>query len=168
MTPRLRSAATLAGLTALLLVAAVWGFFALTATPPERSSGPPCVERSFGAGETLSSDQVGVRVLNATGRSGVAQQVMETLTSRGFASLGVGNAPEGEEIKGIQVWGEEDDPTVALVKQQFRRVSVVTPEESIRSGVVVVIGKGKVRTRKPVTDLELDEARTVCLPAGLS
>jgi lambda repressor-like predicted transcriptional regulator len=141
MGPRLRSAATLAVLVVLLLVALVWGVSALTRPFPAAEVIPDCVDTQVAQGAEVTTDQVVVSVFNASTRNGLASQTLSRLVTRGFVPADTGNAPE-VEVKGVQVWADDpQNPAVDLVAQQFRKARVV-PGSSLGPGVVVVVGDG--------------------------
>jgi hypothetical protein len=143
MTPRSRSALTLASLACAVGLSGVIGWQALTAPLPEQEKLPPCVATAVGAGE------------------------VSDLTERGFHRGTGGNAP-GAVKKGIQIWAE--DPTsadAALVAAQFRKAEIVEGE-ALGPGVVVVVGTDvplRSVTKAP-DQIEVKSAGTICTPPG--
>lgn len=170
MDARTKSRVTLAGLVALLVVAAVVGWQAMTAPFPEAEDLPPCLDTQVSKGQEIFPDQVTVSVFNASRRNGLASRTMNGLTSRGFVAARTGNAPETEaRVRGVQIWAQNaKNPAVALVRQQFRRAKV-TEGPSLGPGVVVVVGDGNVRLKRPrrsPTSYVSTTPTTICSPAG--
>lgn len=60
-----------------------------------RQAAAPSTARAANAGDTVSPQQVQVRVLNGTGVAGAARAAARDLTAQGFTVVGVGNAPGG-------------------------------------------------------------------------
>lgn len=168
MDARTRSRVTVATLVALLVVAAVVGWQAMTAPFPEADDLPPCVETQVAKGQEIFPDQVTVSVFNASRRNGLASRTMNGLTSRGFVSARTGNAPD-TRVRGVQIWAQNaKNPAVALVRQQFRNAKVVDGAD-LGPGVVVVIGDGNValkRPRRSPTSYVSTTPATICSPPG--
>lgn len=163
-----RSAVTLSVLGVLLVVAAAWGWQAMTSPLPETAPAPVCVETEVSAGQQVFTGQVVVSVFNASGRSGQASRVMNRLIARGFVPARTGNAPDDTSFRGVRVYGADpENPAVALVAAQFRRSKVVEGP-ALGPGVVVVIGNrpGKLVGKKKVRSLNSAVDATVCSPPG--
>ncbi|WP_110180645.1 LytR C-terminal domain-containing protein [Nocardioides solisilvae] len=167
MHPRLRSALTLTGLVALVLVASAWGLFALTRPLPQQEVVPVCTNTRVAAGAEVTPEQVAVSVFNASTRNGLASKTLGQLVTRGFVPASTGNAPQGTEVKGVQVWASDArNPAVALVAQHFRNARVVAGS-NLGPGVVVVVGNGfkSLRPRKQAPQAVTAEANSVvCTP----
>lgn len=162
MAPALRSAATLCVLVLLVLVAAVWGFAALTSPFPEREQPPVCAATQLNAGDTLHRDRVVVSVFNASNRTGLASVTMDKLLELGFVAGSTGNAPERSRATKI-FSSNPDDPAVKLVKAQFKGAKVV-PGDPLGEGVVIVVGQNfkDLRAKGP-DSLTVETAATACL-----
>lgn len=169
MQARARSRVTLAVLVALLVVAAVVGWQAMTAPFPTAEDLPPCVETQISEGQEVFPDQVTVSVFNASSRNGLASRTMNALIGRGFVSAGTGNAPPDTKFRGVQIWADNaKNPAVALLTSQFRNVKVVTGP-ALGPGVVVVAGDGDVGLRRPKRSPASHTAMaaaTICSPLG--
>ena len=140
MEPRLRTLATLAALGVLLLVAAVWGWSAMTAPFPQRAKPPVCVDRTIAQGDKVSRDDVTVSVLNAGTRNGLAGLTMDLLVDVGFGEGREGNAPRDTDVERAQIWTDDPrNPAVKLVAAHLGEVRVVRREEQA-PGVLVVVG----------------------------
>lgn len=166
MTPKTRTAATLAVLVAIMLIALTWGWQSLTQPLPQSSSVLACENTSVKAGETLQREMVSVTVLNASGTSGLAGKTMEALVARGFSPSVTGDAPSGTKAKGIEIWSSDpQNPAVELVRRQFRAATVVDRTAEEGDGVVVVVGKNpaKLKPGGP-EEIKVTANATVCAP----
>lgn len=165
MHPAARSALTLAGLCLLLLVAATWGWSALTAPLPSDEAAPLCVDTPVPAGTKVFRDQVVVSVFNGSRRSGLAGSTMEQLEGRGFVGADTGNAPS--QVAGAaQIWAADPaNPAVKLVKRQFQGAKVV-PGDALGLGVVVVVGEGFTGLGKDVESVKARADASFCSPPG--
>ncbi len=163
MTPAVKSLTTLLTLGALMLLAGVWGWTALTKPFPTNEAAPLCTDTTAATGSQIYRDQVVVSVYNASTRSGLANATMEQLEERGFVAADSGNAPA--KIKGVQIWSDEPrNAAVLLVKRQFSKAQVVSGEQLGR-GVVVVVGeKFKALRKKEVESVTASEDSTFCSP----
>lgn len=166
MTTKSRSAATLAALVAILLIASLWGWQALTAPLPTTETVAPCADTTVKAGDTLPREMVTVTVLNASGTGGLAGKTMDALVARGFAQSAADDAPAGTVATGIQIWSTDPkNPAVELVRRQFRKATVVDQSYPDAEGVVVVVGKNptKLKANGPET-IKVTASATVCTP----
>lgn len=146
MTGVLRSALTLAFLGLLVVVAAAWGWTALTKPFPENEPVAICEDASVSAGTEVRRDQVVVSVFNGSGRSGLAGATSAELTERGFVAGDIGDSPQPAAT--TQIWADDPtNPAVDLVKQQFKKARVVAGD-ALGVGVVVVVGE-KFKTLRP-------------------
>lgn len=165
MTPRSRSALTLATLTVLLVAGAGLGWNALTAPLPEKEKLPVCIETSVAAGEVVFPDQVTVSVYNGSRTNGLAHRTMASLTERGFHRGADGNSPKKVK-KGVRIWADNPkDPGVSLVASQFKNAKVV-PGDKLGHGVVVVVGDNatlRSATKSPVSVTAESDGR-ICTP----
>lgn len=160
-----RTAATLAGLLALVMVAALWGWSAATKPFPENETPPDCVDTQVAAGEQVFRDQVVVSVYNGSQRSRLAAETMALLTQRGFVAGDSGNAPE-RTAKTQILAPDPANPAVALVKAQFKGAEVV-PANGLGPGVTVVVGeKFKALRKKKVESVVAEGDAVFCAAPG--
>ena len=165
MSAGLRTAITLGVLTLLVLVAAVWGWSALTEPFPEDEPVAICEDTTVSAGDEVRRDQVVVSVFNGSKRSGLAGSTMAELVERGFVEGQVGDSPQ--PAAKTQIWSSEpSNPAVLLVQQQFRRADIVTGD-SLGDGITVVVGEKFTSLRKKQVESVLAEAdATYCRATG--
>ena len=165
MTATLRSALTLGVLALLVVVAAVWGWAALTEPLPEDEPVAICEDTAVTAGGEVRRDQVVVSVFNGSKRSGLAGSTMAELAERGFVEGDVGDAPLPAAT--TQIWSSEPtNPAVLLVQKQFKKAKIVTGDP-IGDGVVVVVGeKFKALRNKQVESVVAESDATYCRATG--
>ncbi len=163
MPAALRSGLTLLGLGALLVVAALWGWQAVTQPFPGSEDGPLCSDVTVRAGDQVSRGEVAVSVYNGSARSGLASATMEQLVERGFVGADSDNAPA--KIAGVEIWSDEPrNAAVRLVARQFKGAKVVSGEKLGR-GVVVVVGDTfKSLSKKDVESVTAVQTSTFCSP----
>ena len=165
MTAGLKTAITLAVLGLMVVVAAIWGWAALTEPFPEDEPVAICEDTAVSAGTEVRRDQVVVSVFNGSKRSGLAGATSAQLAERGFVAGDVGDAPTPAAT--TQIWAADPtNPAVALVQQQFKKAKVV-PGEEIGVGVVVVVGEKFKALKKQQVESVLAEAdATYCKATG--
>ena len=165
MSGALRSALTLATLALLVVVAAVWGWAALTEPFPEDEPVAICEDASVAAGSEVRRDQVVVSVFNGSKRTGLAGATKAQLTERGFVSGDLGDSPQ--PAAKTQIWSDDPtNPAVDLVRQQFRGAEVV-PGDALGPGVVVVVGERFTSLRKKQVESVVAAADTTfCRATG--
>ena len=165
MTAGLKTAITLAVLGLMVVVAAIWGWAALTEPFPEDEPVAICEDPAVSAGPEVRRDQVVVSVFNGSKRSGLAGATSAQLAERGFVAGDVGDAPTPAAT--TQIWAADPtNPAVALVQQQFKKAKVV-PGEEIGVGVVVVVGEKFKALKKQQVESVLAEAdATYCKATG--
>jgi LytR cell envelope-related transcriptional attenuator len=140
MAEGVRSAATLAALGILLVLAAAWGWNAATDPLPAKVDTPLCVSRDIAAGEKVFPQDVTVSVYNAGTREGLAGRVMQGLSDDGFAEGSSGNA-SSTKVTAVQIWTEDPtNPAVRLVASHLGNQVEIERREGIGSGVTVVLG----------------------------
>lgn len=146
MTAGLRTAVTLGVLGLMVVVAAIWGWAALTQPFPEDEPVAICEDTTVSAGTEVRRDQVVVSVFNGSKRSGLAGSTSAQLVERGFVAGDVGDAPV--QVATTQIWFDDpSNPAVQLVQQQFKKAKVV-PGDALGPGVVVVVGEKFQALRK--------------------
>ncbi len=165
MTGALKSALTLTFLGLLVVLAAIWGWAALTEPFPEDEPIAICEDASIGAGTEVRRDQVVVSVFNGSGRSGLAGATSAELAERGFVAGDVGDSPQ--PAKNTQIWADDPkNPAVLLVKRQFKKAKVV-PGDAIGVGVVVVVGEKFTALRtKQIESVVAKADATYCRATG--
>lgn len=161
-----RSGLTLLGLVVLVVVASWWGWSAMTKPFPKEEPVPLCVDQTVTAGSKVSRDQVVVSVFNASRRQNLASATQKKLLERGFVAGRTGNAPKPSEK--TQIWAADPkDPSVILVKRQFRGAKVVTGRTALAEGVVVVVGQKFTSLRpKKVKSVKVSKDTIVCIATG--
>ena len=161
MSGALRSALTLAVLGLLVVVAAIWGWAALTEPFPEDEPVAICENATVTAGTEVRRDQVVVSVFNGSGRSGLASATSSQLAERGFVAGDIGDSPQPAAT--TQIWtSDPTNPAVELVRQQFKKAQVVQGDQ-LGVGVVVVVGE-KFKTLRPkqVESVLAESDATIC------
>jgi hypothetical protein len=161
MSGALKSALTLAVLALLVVVAAVWGWAALTEPFPEEEPVAICEDATVPAGTEVRRDQVVVSVFNGSGRSGLASATSSQLAERGFVAGDIGDSPQPAAT--TQIWtSDPTNPAVELVRQQFKKAQVVQGDQ-LGVGVVVVVGE-KFKTLRPkqVESVLAESDATIC------
>ena len=165
MSGALKSALTLAVLALLVVVAAVWGWAALTEPFPEDEPVAICEPTDVAAGDEVRRDQVVVSVFNGSKRSGLAGATSAQLAERGFVTGDVGDSPTPAAT--TQIWADDPtNPADALVQQQFKKAKIVAGDP-IGAGVVVVVGeKFKALRKKQVESVLAESDATYCRATG--
>lgn len=165
MSGALKSALTLAALAVLVLVAAVWGWAALTEPLPQEEPVAICEDETVTAGSEVRRDQVVVSVFNGSGRSGLAGATSAQLAERGFVEGDIGDSPLPATT--TQIWSADPtNPAVLLVKRQFKRAEVVQGD-ALGPGIVVVVGENFQSLRKKQVESVVAKAdATYCRATG--
>lgn len=165
MTASLKSALTLLALGALLVIAAVWGWHAVTKPFPSTEPPPLCTDVTVNTGTEVFRDQVAVSVFNGSNRNGLAGATMAQLEERGFVGADSDNAPT--KVAGVQIWTDQPrNAAVRLVARQFKAAKIVSGEELGR-GIVVVVGESfKALRKKEVESVTAVETSTFCSPSA--
>jgi hypothetical protein len=165
MSGALKSALTLAVLAVLVLVAALWGWAALTEPFPEDEPVAICEDETVTAGSEVRRDQVVVSVFNGSGRSGLAGATSAQLAERGFVEGDVGDSPLPAAT--TQIWSSDPtNPAVLLVEQQFKKAKIVQGD-ALGPGVVVVVGeKFQALRKKQVESVVAEADATYCRATG--
>jgi hypothetical protein len=164
MTQAVKTTVTLAVLGVLLVVAASWGWSALTEPLPKLAEAPTCVETPIEAGDTVTPEQVTVSVLNAGKRVGLATRTMTSLIGQGFNRGDSGNAPGGTVVGNAQIWTDDPgSPAVALVASRIPRVKVIQRDVD-QVGVVLVVGDNFRQVGKGVASVAAAKGTTICSP----
>lgn len=142
MASHLRSIATLLVLGSVLVVAAIWGWAAISEPFPERAEPPVCVDREVGRGDQVTRRNVMVSVWNAGTRVGLAGLTMDLLVDAGFHQGSEGNTPGKRRVERAEIWTDEPrNPAVQLVASHLGDVDIVK-RPTRAPGVRVVVGDG--------------------------
>ena len=176
MDRRATSAATLAVLSVLCVLALMFGLRAVTSDLPDdpivESPDATCVEQEISAGTKVRPADVMVSVFNAGTRSGVASKTMSTLQIRGFTAGRTDNDRDAR-VKRVEVRGDPSNPAVQLVAAQFgpdTKISDLSGNlgsdsaEPNELGVVVVIGDDFEKLGRKVGSVRAEEDTTICSP----
>ncbi|MFW0785522.1 LCP family protein [Gordonia sp. CPCC 206044] len=86
-----------------------------------------------------SPGNVGVRVLNGSGSSGIAAQVSDQLVPLGFDVRGVGDASENRDDTVIR-YGVGEQDSAATLAEMFPGASIQL-DRTVKSGVEVIVGR---------------------------
>ncbi|HEY1134277.1 MAG TPA: LytR C-terminal domain-containing protein [Nocardioides sp.] len=166
--PRVRTAVTMSVLVVLLLGAGIWGWGRLTAPIPEAELGGAssgiCTPRDYAAGATLTATDVVVNVYNASGRSGLAQQTMTELTSRGFTAGQTGNAPGDADVARVEIRASNVESTaVGILRANLGDPVVVTLDEEV-DAISLWIGPGWDELKGEEGSRTVPVAESICGP----
>ncbi|HEU4810684.1 MAG TPA: LytR C-terminal domain-containing protein [Nocardioides sp.] len=160
-----RTTATLAVLFCILLLAAVWGWSALTDPFPGKADLPTCVATSVPEGEKVYPDQVVVSVFNAGTREGLAGRTMQLFTDQGFVEGDSGNAPSNARVSTAEIW--TDDPTspaVLLIASRLGPNAKIVRRDTTGAGVVVIVGDAFKDLREGRKSVKATEDSEICSP----
>jgi hypothetical protein len=173
MNRRATSAATLAVLFVLCLLALVFGVKALTSDLPDdpivKDPQATCVDQEITAGTKVRPADVLVSVYNGGTRSGVASKTMSALQIRGFAA-GKTDNDRSSNVRRVAVFGDPSNPAVQLVAAQFGSEARIsegrgpTDGDSNELGVVVVVGDDFDRLGRKVGSITAEDDTTICSP----
>ena len=165
MTQGLRSAATLIGLSLMLVAGAAWGWAQISKPFPGKVDPPVCVESTFSDGDKIYPQDVTVSVLNASGREGLAARTMQALVDQGFDEGDTANAPKGTEVALAEIWAaDEANPAVRLLRTRFGQIEVADRDHAA-AGLVVVVGDQFQKLREGRSSVRVREDVVVCGPA---
>lgn len=161
---RFRSAATMLGLVALLLIGVAWAWSAVSEPFPGEEEAATCESTSVAEGEKVYPDQVTVSVLNSGEREGLANQTMTDLVDAAFDQGELGNAPGDADVSRVQIWAEDPkNPAVRLVASYFKEPRIVRRDPPL-AGVNVVVGDDSPGVKKGRESVEAEAATTICSP----
>ncbi|MFT4083809.1 MAG: LytR C-terminal domain-containing protein [Nocardioides sp.] len=164
VTARLRTFVVLLVLALVLVIAAVWGWRAMTKPLPGKADASVCENTKVAAGSKVYPAQVVVTVLNASTRGGLAARTMASLTDEGFVAGVTGDAPKNAEVKRVQVWASDlHNPAVKLVASWLHDPTMVK-RKTTQPGVVVVVGHGFPRVSGGKKAVKAAETTTICSP----
>jgi len=160
----LRTLIVIACLCLVLVIAAAYGWHAMTRPFPGKADAPVCVDTKVHAGEKLFPAQVVVTVLNASTREGLAGRTIAALTDNGFVAASSGNAPKKAEVKRVQIWTPDpSNPAVRLVATWLHDPTIVKRKTS-HLGVVVVVGHGFPKVSGGKKQVKVGHDTTICSP----
>ena len=139
MAQSLRTTITLLGLALVVVLAAAWGWSALTEPLPAKVDSPVCVTTPVAAGAKVHPQQVTVSVYNAGQRAGLAGRTMQLLTDQGFPEGSAANA-RSAKVANVEIWTTDPkSPAVQLVASFLPKVKV-REKDGPGPGVTVVVG----------------------------
>lgn len=146
---RATSAATMVGLSVVLIVMAWWGLHnALAPVPSQTSSNTATCSPAERATKLFARpNDITVSVYNAGARNGYAALTLQRLEARGFNAGAVGNAPAGAVSSPVTTarvltTSTRDDPYALLVARNLgKNVPVEVTTETLGPGIDVLIGK---------------------------
>lgn len=165
MSHTLRSAATLVGLSLMLVAGAAWGWAQLSKPFPGKVDPPVCVESTFSDGDKIYPQDVTVSVLNASTRDGLASRTMQALVDQGFGEGDTDNAPKGTDVALAEIWAADGtNPAVKLLRTRFGQIEVTDRDHSA-AGIVVVVGDQFQQVREGRDSVRVREDVVVCGPA---
>ncbi|MGB0101569.1 MAG: LytR C-terminal domain-containing protein [Nocardioides sp.] len=165
MTQGMRSAITIAVLSLLLVVAAIWGWSAATKPLPGKVDTPICVDQVIAEGEKVFPQDVTVSVYNAGSRDGLAGLVMQELTEAGFHQGNGGNAAPTVRVSKVQIWTEDPtSPDVRLVASRLGKKVQIESRTGPGAGVTVVVGDKFGETRKGRKAVVAEADVEICSP----
>lgn len=166
---KVATALTLTVLIGLLVVFAVVGFNKLFAPIDDSGTNittdPTCTPQQVRSGRVKATD-VTVSVFNASDRAGLANETLSSLAERGFTLGDAGNAPDGTNVRYVQVWTtEKGDLAARLVARQFGEGTVIKVGDDLGAGVDVVVGQDfKGLVEGAPTSLRSRGTEEVCVP----
>ncbi|MFT4299722.1 MAG: LytR C-terminal domain-containing protein [Aeromicrobium sp.] len=146
---------------------AMVGWNLLTQKPETTDPGPSCTDHHVAAGENLTANLIEVDVLNASGRSGLANRVSINLQRHGFLAGSIANSTSEIPIDQVAIFTEDpEDPLVQLVAQQFQVTpQIVAPDVKIGDGVTVVVGPNYTDLNEAApTEITASRDVDVCVP----
>jgi hypothetical protein len=161
---RRRPSGPLLGLLAVVLLAAIagGGYFLLSSAGDESgkagSSCPPATPSGRRV-RALTPPAVHLRVLNGTGRNGLAKTTGSLLRARGFPVDAVGNTTGPVTGAPLVRYGVGGRPAAELVALQLPS-AVLVADASVRGRVDLVLGSAFTRLRTPAEVAAATRARS--------
>ena len=160
-----RTAVTLAVLGGILLLAAAWGWSALTDPFPGKADLPTCVTTTVPQGEKVYPNQVVVSVFNAGTREGLAGRTMQLFTDQGFVEGDSGNAQARARVRTAEIWTDEPrSPAVLLVASRLGPNAKVVRRHAAGAGVVVIVGDAFKKLRDGRKAIKASADTKICSP----
>lgn len=149
-TRRRRSTGLLVGLLAVVLLAGIAGGGYYLLRSDRGTAGALCAPRSTSSpsGKPLIPAAVHLRVLNGTGRTGLAKTTGSLLHARGFAVDAVGNTDAPVGGPPVVRYGAGGRAAAELVALQLPRATLAT-DPRLRGRVELVLGSAYTRLRTP-------------------
>jgi LytR cell envelope-related transcriptional attenuator len=160
-----RSAITMTVLCLLLVVAAVWGWSAVSDPLPGKVDSPICVQEDVPAGTKVFPEEVTVSVFNASNREGLAGRTMQLFVDSGFAEGNSGNVTADQPVRTAAIWTDDpESPAVLLVASRLGPQVEIEQRDPPGVGVVVIVGElfdDLVKGRRSVA---VDADSQICSP----
>lgn len=158
---RRRSSGPLLGALAVVVLAAIagGGYYLLSSSGDAARPGPSCgsVAPSSRPARALSPAAVHLRVLNGTGRTGLAKATGSLLHARGFAVDAFGNTGPASGAPVLR-YGAGGRPAAELIALHLTSAALVS-DPRVRGHVDLVLGSGFTRLRTPAEVTAATKAR---------
>lgn len=160
-----KSTVVLAGLGVLLLIAAFWGWGAVTEPFPGKAEVPRCVVTPVAAGDKVFPAQVMVSVYNVSERNGLAGRTMDLFVDAGFGEGDTGNATEDSDVTTAVIWTDTPtSPDVLLVASRLGPDVEIVRREGRGIGVTVLVGDDFEALVKGNRRIVADADARICSP----
>lgn len=154
--------AVIAAIAVLLLAAIAYGGYYLLTSPNSAKTPEPTCTPAAGRqpARAISPASVHLRVLNGTGRTGLAKTTGDLLRSRRFLVDAVGNS--GAPVTGTPVirYGPDGRPAAELLALQLPS-GVLTPDPRLHGRVDLILASAFSRLRTPAEVAAATRARAV-------
>jgi hypothetical protein len=172
VTPRLlgyvRTAVTLGVLALLLVIGVTQGLDAVSKPFPKSEDPPVCVDNAIGRGDVLRAGSVTVSVINAGGRTGLANATLTDLVTRGFSRGELSNVPD-PDVRSAQIWAPAGrSAAVRLVRTYLGGKVEIVERDSAVAGITVVVGNQFPGVVKGRFQVKVTADGTVCGPPATS
>jgi hypothetical protein len=160
-----RSGLTLAGLSLLVVLMALWGWSAMTEPFPRQAEAPKCLDEIVQPGQRVFPGRVTVSVFNASGREGLAGRTLSEFEDAGFGPGDTGNAPPEARVTRAAIWSPTPtSPDVRLVATRLGPATRVVKREGLGVGVTVVVGDEFRALVKGPGSVRVTEEHQICSP----
>lgn len=164
-----RTRLTTAAAAVLFVGGTYTGVQLLTSGDAAPETAASCTDRTIAAGEAITPNLIPVRVLNGSGRSGLANRISINLQRRGFLGDKVGNSSSQVPVTNVTILTtDQNDPRVQLVAQQFTgEIAYAQPDVPTGDSVTVLIGAAFTDLApEGVTEVPAPADLTICVPSS--